>query len=86
MLGTAVGPRRVADRQDGVERLRRAERGKEKARQEPGEGRTLERETRREVCNILSANGAMKQILSVHTRKSAIHEVVLTDLATLYYP
>ena len=38
------------------------------------------------VCDILSANGSVKQILSVPTRKSAILEVILTDLATLYYP
>jgi hypothetical protein len=38
------------------------------------------------VSDILSANGAIKQVLSVPTRKSAILEVILTDLATLYYP
>ena len=38
------------------------------------------------VCDILSANGSIKQILSVPTRKSSILEVVLTDLTTLYYP
>ena len=38
------------------------------------------------VSDILSANGAIKQILSVPTRKSATLEVILTDLATLFYP
>ena len=38
------------------------------------------------MCDILTANGAIKQVLSVPTRKSAILEVILTDLATLYYP
>ena len=34
------------------------------------------------TSDILSANGALKQIVSVATRKSAILEVILTDLAT----
>ena len=38
------------------------------------------------VSDILSANGALKQVVSVATRKSAILEVILTDLATLYSP
>ena len=38
------------------------------------------------VTDILAANGAIKQILSVPTRKSATLEVILTDLATLFYP
>ena len=37
------------------------------------------------MTDILSANGAIKQILSVPTRKSATLEVILTDLATLFY-
>ena len=36
------------------------------------------------VTNILSANGALKQVVSVPTRMSAVLEVILTDLATLY--
>ena len=35
---------------------------------------------------IMLANGAMKQVISVATRKSAILEVILTDLATFYHP
>ena len=31
-------------------------------------------------------NGALKQVDSVETRKSAVLEVILTDLATLYHP
>ena len=38
------------------------------------------------VSDILSANGALKQVISVATRKPAILEVILTDLATLYSP
>ena len=38
------------------------------------------------VSDILSANGSLKQVVSVATRKSAILEVILTDLATLYSP
>ena len=38
------------------------------------------------VSDILSANGALQQIVSVLTRKSATLEVILTDLATLFYP
>ena len=38
------------------------------------------------VTDILSANGAIKQILSVPTRNSATLEVILTDLATLFCP
>ena len=38
------------------------------------------------VANILSANGALKHVVSVATRKSAVLEVILTDLATLYHP
>ena len=36
------------------------------------------------VGEILSANGALKQVISVPTRKSEILEVILTDLATLF--
>ena len=38
------------------------------------------------VGHILAANGTLKQVLSVPTRESAILEVILTDLATLYHP
>ena len=38
------------------------------------------------ISDILSANGAIKQVISVPTRKSAVLEVILTDLATLYHP
>ena len=38
------------------------------------------------LTNILSANGALKQVVSVATKKSAVLEVILTDLATLYHP
>ena len=38
------------------------------------------------TTDILSANGALKQIVSVVTRKSAILEVIQTDLATLFHP
>ena len=38
------------------------------------------------VGHILTANGALKQVLSVPTRKSAILEVILTDLATIFHP
>ena len=37
------------------------------------------------VIDILSANGAINQIVSVATRKSAILEVILTDLATYFH-
>ena len=38
------------------------------------------------ITDILLANGAMKQVISVPTRKSEILEIILTDLATLYSP
>ena len=38
------------------------------------------------VSDILSANGTIKQVVSVATRKSAILEVILSDIATLYHP
>ena len=38
------------------------------------------------VTNILSANGALKQVVSVATRNLAVLEVILADLATLYHP
>ena len=38
------------------------------------------------VSDILSANGTIKQVVSVATRKSAILEVILSDIATLYPP
>ena len=38
------------------------------------------------ISDILEAHGALKQIVSVPTRKGAILEVVLTDLHTFYHP
>ena len=38
------------------------------------------------IADILSANGAMKQVVSEPTRKSAVLEEILTDLATFYPP
>ena len=38
------------------------------------------------IGDILSANGAIKQVISVPTRKSATLEVILTDLATFFHP
>ena len=38
------------------------------------------------LTNILDAYGALKQVCSVPTRKSATLEIVLTDLHILYHP
>ena len=38
------------------------------------------------ISDILESYGAIKQIVSIPTRKSAILEIILTDLHTLYYP
>ena len=39
-----------------------------------------------DVTEILDSYGALQQIISVPTRKSATLEIVLTDLHTLYHP
>ena len=39
-----------------------------------------------DISDILDSYGAMKQIVSVSTRKSAILEIILTDLHTMFHP
>ena len=39
-----------------------------------------------DISDILDSYGALKQIISVSTRKSATLEIILTDLHTLFHP
>ena len=39
-----------------------------------------------DVTDVLDSYGALKQIISIPTRQSAILDLVLTDMATLYHP
>ena len=39
-----------------------------------------------DISDILESYGALKQIISIPTRKSATLEIILTDLHSLYYP
>ena len=41
---------------------------------------------RLDVTEILDSYGALKQIISIPTRKTATLEIVLTDLHTMYHP
>ena len=41
---------------------------------------------RLEITDILDSYGALKQIISVPTRKTALLEIILTDLHTLFHP
>ena len=41
---------------------------------------------RLEISEILDSYGALKQIISVPTRKTALLEIILTDLHTLFHP
>ena len=41
---------------------------------------------RLDISDILDSYGALKQIISVPTRKAATLEILLTDLHTLYHP
>ena len=38
------------------------------------------------VSDILDSYGALKQIISIPTRKTATLEILLTDLHTMYHP
>ena len=39
-----------------------------------------------EITDILDSYGALKQIISVPTRKTALLEIIITDLHTLFHP
>ena len=39
-----------------------------------------------DISDILDSYGALKQIISVSTRKSATLEMILTDLHTMFHP
>ena len=41
---------------------------------------------RLDISDILDSYGALKQIISIPTRKTATLEIVLTDLHTMYHP